>query len=96
MFIGISLIATWVILLIVNAAASYLLTSSWFKCIFAGVATFFAFYCVMSVVDKAEDEHPINVDSPTSGTIAHIILRIIWVLGLSAICEIILVVLLGW
>jgi len=47
---------------------------------------------ILSLVDKAEDEHPINLDSPDAGSIAHLVWRICWTLGLSIICEIIMIV----
>ena len=85
------LIVIWSIFLIVNAIYTWMV-NSWLSCIIWAVITFAVFMGILSLMNKAEEEHPINLDSPDAGSIAHLLWRICWTLGLSIICEIIMIV----
>lgn len=86
----IGFVVLWAFFLIVNAIYTWV-ANSWFSCIIWVIITFAVFYGIMLLLLKVNDEHPIN-DSPDAGTIAHLGWRICWVLGLSIICEIIMMV----
>ena len=88
---AIGLIVLWAIFLLINAIYTWV-ANSWLSCIFWVIITFAVFMGILSLVSKSEEEHPINMDSPDAGSIAHLVWRIIWVLGLSIICEIIMMV----
>lgn len=87
----IGLVVLWAFFLIVNAIYTWV-ANSWFSCVIWVIITVVVFYCLMVLVDKASEEFPIETESPNAGSIAHLVWRIIWVLGLSIICEIIMMV----
>ena len=87
----IGLVILWAFFLIVNAIYTWV-ANSWFSCIIWVIITVVVFYCLMVLVDKASEVFPIETESPNAGSIAHLVWRIIWVLGLSIICEIIMMV----
>ena len=87
----IGFVVLWAFFLIVNAIYTWV-ANSWFSCVIWVIITVVVFYCLMVLVDKASEEFPIETKSPNAGSIAHLIWRIIWVLGLSIICEIIMMV----
>lgn len=87
----IGLVVLWAFFLIVNAIYTWV-ANSWFSCIIWVIITVVVFYCLMVLVFKASEEFPIETESPNAGSIAHLVWRIIWVLGLSIICEIIMMV----
>ncbi len=89
---GIAMLVVWAILLIINAIVVYAESDSWWMSILAAVVTFFAFFGEMSLVVKIDEDNPIETSSPNALTIAHIIWRTIWVLGLCAVGEYILMV----
>lgn len=89
---GIAMLVVWAILLIINSIIVYVESDSWWKSILAAVVTFFAFFGEMSLVEKIDENNPIETSSPNALTIAHIIWRTIWVLGLCAVGEYILMV----
>lgn len=88
---AIGLIVIWALFLIINAIYTWMI-NSWLSCIFWVIITFAVFMGILSLVNKSEEEHPINMDSPDAGSIAHLLWRICWTLGLSIICEIIMIV----
>lgn len=88
---AIGLIVIWALFLIINAIYTWMI-NSWLSCIFWVIITFAVFMGILSLVNKSEEEHPINMDSPDAGSIAHLLCRICWTLGLSIICEIIMIV----
>ena len=87
----IGLVVIWSIFLLVNAIYTWVV-NSWLSCIIWAVITFAVFFGILSLVMKADEEHPIKVDSLDAGALAHLVWRICWVLGLSIICEIIMMV----
>jgi len=87
----IGLVVLWAFFLIVNAIYTWV-ANSWFSCIIWVIITFAVFFGIMSLMQKIDEEHPIETKSPDAGTIAHLAWRICWVLGLSIICEIIMMV----
>lgn len=88
---AIGLIVIWALFLIINAIYTWMI-NSWLSCIFWVIITFAVFMGILSLVNKSEEEHPINLDSPNAGSIVHLVWRICWTLGLSIICEIIMIV----
>ena len=87
----IGLVVLWAFFLIVNAIYTWV-ANSWFSCIIWVIITFAVFFGIMSLMQKIDEEHPIETKSPDAGTIARLAWRICWVLGLSVISEIIMIV----
>lgn len=87
----IGFVVLWAFFLIVNAIYTWV-ANSWLSCIIWVIITFAVFFGIMSLMQKIDEEHPIETKSPDAGTIAHLAWRICWVLGLSIICEIIMMV----
>lgn len=87
----IGFVVLWAFFLIVNAIYTWV-ANSWFSCIIWVIITIAVFFGIMSLMQKIDEEHPIETKSPDAGTIAHLAWRICWVLGLSIICEIIMMV----
>lgn len=88
---AIGLVVIWSIFLLVNAIYTWVV-NSWLSCIIWAIITFAVFFGILSLVMKADEEHPIEVNSLEAGALAHLVWRICWVLGLSVISEIIMIV----
>jgi len=87
----IGFVILWAFFLIINAIYTWV-ANSWLSCIIWVIITFAVFFGIMSLMQKIDEEHPIEMKSPDAGTIAHLAWRICWTLGLSIICEIIMIV----
>lgn len=86
---AIVLILAWFFFLFINARYTWE-ANSWISAIIWAVITFAVFFGILVLWGKAEEQHPI--DPASSGALAHLVWRICWVLGLSIICEIIMMV----
>ena len=81
----------WFFFLIVNAIYTWA-ANSWFSCIIWVIITIAVFFGIMALMQKIDEGHPVDTKSPDAGSFAHLAWRICWVLGLSIICEIIMMV----
>lgn len=81
----------WFFFLIVNAIYTWA-ANSWFSCIIWVIITIAVFWGIMALMQKIDEGHPVDTKSPDAGSLAHLAWRICWVLGLSIICEIIMMV----
>jgi hypothetical protein len=88
---AIVLVVLWAFFLIVNAIYTWV-ANSWFSCIIWVIITIAVFFGIMSLMQKIDEGHPVDTKSPDAGSFAHLAWRICWVLGLSIICEIIMMV----
>ena len=87
----IGFVVLWAFFLIVNAIYTWA-ANSWFSCIIWVIITIAVFFGIMSLMQKIDEGHPVDTKSPDAGSFAHLAWRICWVLGLSIICEIIMMV----
>ena len=87
----IGFVVLWAFFLIVNAIYTWA-ANSWFSCIIWVIITIAVFFGIMSLMQKIDEGHSVDTKSPDAGSFAHLAWRICWVLGLSIICEIIMMV----
>lgn len=87
----IGFVVLWAFFLIVNAIYTWA-ANSWFSCIIWVIITIAVFFGIMSLMQKIDEGHSVDTKSLDAGSFAHLAWRICWVLGLSIICEIIMMV----
>ena len=84
--------AMWVFFFFLNVVTVYYSMHSGFSCLLWASITVAVCWGINFLQKKEDDEYLIIIDSLDAGTIARLAWRICWVLGLSIICEIIMMV----